>query len=59
MRTSNYLLEPVRRARDEVEDLFYERPRRGIGGLILVVALVAIGIWAWPELHRTIRIHRM
>ena len=56
---SNRMLEPVRRAGAELESYVREKPRRSIGGMIFVGLLVALGIWAWPEIHRTIRIHRM
>lgn len=29
------------------------------GGVVAVALIVAFGLWVWPELHRTIRIHRM
>jgi hypothetical protein len=49
----------LRRAERGVEDFLRQRPKSGIGGALLVVLLVAIGVWVWPELKRTIHIHRM
>jgi hypothetical protein len=59
LKTSNRAMGPIRRAGHEVGSLVRERPRLTIGGLVAVGALVALGIWLWPELQRTIRIHRM
>jgi hypothetical protein len=53
------MLEPVRRAGAELEAYIADKPKRSIGGVILVGLLIAFGIWVWPEVHRTIRIHRM
>jgi hypothetical protein len=36
-----------------------ERPRLTIGGIVTIGALIAFGIWIWPEMRRTIRMHRM
>jgi len=30
-----------------------------VGTVVAVAAIVVFSIWIWPELHRTIRIHRM
>lgn len=46
------------RALESFRHMSHERPK-SIVGIIFVAALVALGIWAWPELQRTIRIHRM
>jgi hypothetical protein len=59
MRASQRMLEPVRHARDQIEHIVRDRPGFSIGGLVLLALLAAIGIWAWPELRRTIHIHRM
>jgi len=39
----------------------YVRERAGltIGGIVVIGALVALTIWVWPEVQRTIKIHRM
>ena len=59
MRSSRSLMRPAYRAKDQAADYLSERPKSSIAGIILLGLLVAIGIWAWPELHRTIHIHRM
>ena len=59
MKTSERLLEPLRTARDEVDEFVRERPKSSIFGILLAVGLIGLGIWGWPELHRTIHIHRM
>ena len=56
---SQRLLEPIRNARDQIEQFAHEKPKLGIGALIILGLLVAIGIWGWPELRRTIHMHRM
>ncbi len=58
-RTSEYLVEPISRAKDQVKALVRKSPVRSIGGVLGLALVVAIGIWAWPELHCTIHIHRM
>jgi hypothetical protein len=51
--------EHLTRAGDQIQHYVGERPTRSIFGLLLAAILIGIGIWAWPELHRTIHIHRM
>ncbi|HTL31221.1 MAG TPA: hypothetical protein VL282_18460 [Tepidisphaeraceae bacterium] len=53
------LRRPRHSAYEEIEEYVRERPKRSIAGLLFIGALVAIGIWAWPELRRTVHIHRM
>lgn len=57
--TTRRLTRPVRHARDEVVEYVTERPRRSIAGIVILGLLIGLGIWAWPELHRTVHIHRM
>ena len=59
MRASQRMLEPVRHAGDQIQDLVRHKSRFGIGGLVFLGLLVALGVWAWPELHRTVHMHRM
>jgi len=59
MHSSSRYLKPVRRAGEEIQEYVRERPRQGIAGILLIGVLVALGIWAWPEIHRTVHIHRM
>ena len=54
-----YLPDPLARARDDVYDLIHERPRRSLFGVVAVAGLVMFGLWIWPEIQRTIKIHRM
>jgi hypothetical protein len=42
-----------------LESLVRARPKGSIGGLLVLLLLVGIGIWAWPEIKRTVQIHRM
>jgi hypothetical protein len=49
----------VTRAGRELTHYVRERPKRGIASLLVLGFLVALGVWAWPELRRTIHIHRM
>jgi hypothetical protein len=44
---------------EELPHVYQRRPALGIGGIILIGCLVALGVWAWPEVQRTMRIHRM
>jgi hypothetical protein len=55
MTTSKRLWKPVNRAGEFVR----ETPKRGLAAIVILGLLVAVGIWGWPELHRTIRMHRM
>jgi hypothetical protein len=59
MHTSDRTFRPLRQAKDRVENAVRRRPQLSIGGVVAVAAIVAFGIWIWPEVHRTIRIHRM
>jgi hypothetical protein len=59
MRSSHYPLEPITRAGREFTHYVRERPKRGIASLLLLGFLVAVGVLAWPELRRTVHIHRM
>jgi hypothetical protein len=34
-------------------------PIATVAGLVAAGLFVGFAIWAWPEVHRTIRIHRM
>ena len=58
-RTSEYLLEPISRARDGVTGFVRERPKRSLGMILLLGLLVAFGLWVLPEARRTLNIHRM
>ena len=33
--------------------------KRSLFGLIFLGLLVGLGIWVWPEIRRTVHIHRM
>ena len=57
--TTRRLTRPIRRASDEIADYVTEQPRRSIAGIVILALLIGLGIWAWPELHRTVHIHRM
>lgn len=59
LRTSNRLLSPITHAGHGVGSMVRERPRLTIGGIVTIGALIAFGIWIWPEMRRTIRMHRM
>ena len=59
MKTSRHLLDPIRHAHRDIEDFVHHRPRSSLGGLIFLGILVALGVWAWPEIRRTVHIHRM
>jgi hypothetical protein len=50
---------PLQRTRDQIQSAVRDRPQLTVGGVVAVVALVGFAVWIWPELHRTIRIHRM
>ena len=56
---SNRLTRPFSNARDEVASTFGRTSGWSIFGVVLALALIAVGVWAWPEVQRTIRMHRM
>jgi hypothetical protein len=60
---SNQWMVPFRHAREQLEPMFHRHPRHshrgGIIGLIFLGLLVGLGIYIWPELQRTVRMHRM
>jgi hypothetical protein len=30
-----------------------------IGGVVLIAAVIGLGIWSWPEVQRTLKMHSM
>jgi hypothetical protein len=59
LKTSRHFFDPVSRAAGDVRHYISERPKRSLGSLVFMGLLVWFGIWIWPEVKRTIRIHRM
>jgi hypothetical protein len=53
--TTDRLREPLAQVRERIEKV----PKSAVGLVVGVALVVAIGIWVWPEIQRTIRIHRM
>lgn len=53
--TTRRFTQPLAEVRDRIE----RAPKSTIGVVVVAAAVIAIGIWVWPELQRTIRIHRM
>jgi hypothetical protein len=49
------LTRPLAEVRQRIECA----PKRTIGVVVAAAVVIAIGIWVWPEVQRTIRIHRM
>lgn len=46
-------------ARHEDSIQIPKKPAIGLFGLLFIGAAVVMTIWAWPEVQRTVRIHRM
>jgi hypothetical protein len=42
-----------------VSERIENHPKTSLGLLVAAAVVVAVGIYIWPELKRTIRIHRM
>jgi hypothetical protein len=53
--TTHRFMQPLAEVRDRIE----RAPKSTIGVVVIAAAVIAIGIWVWPEVQRTIRIHRM
>jgi len=47
------VLEPL------ADSAFANHPVWTVMAVVAAAAVIALGIWLWPELRRTIRIHRM
>jgi hypothetical protein len=43
----------------QVTERIENYPKRTLGIVAAAAVVVAVGIWIWPDLKRTIRIHRM
>ena len=43
----------------QVTERIQNNPNRTLGIVVAAAMVLAVGIWIWPDLKRTIRIHRM
>ena len=59
MTRSNRLTRPFSNSREEIASTLSRTSGWSIAGVLFALALIALGVWAWPEMQRTIRMHRM